>query len=221
VRPLIEDKHVFILKISKVFLRKNIKNLTDQELLIRYCEDRDQQLLAVLFTRYTHMAYGVCLKYLNNPDEASEALLNIFEKLCSNIHRHEILNFPSWLYVITKNHCLMQLNHGKGMDGERESWYENHLAYMERVPYIHPLDEENYDNRDKLRICLKQLRQEQRKCIELFYFHKKSFLEISHVLNLDAMKVKSYLQNGKRNLKICLEQKHKNESAFNDTPSTV
>jgi RNA polymerase sigma-70 factor (ECF subfamily) len=45
----------------------------------------------------------------------------------------------------------------------------------------------------------------QRVAIELFYFGNKCYSEIAVELKTDEKRVKSLLQNGKRNLKICLE----------------
>jgi RNA polymerase sigma-70 factor, ECF subfamily len=202
-----------------VIFRKNTESLTDQELLIRYLEKSHQQSLAALFLRYSHMVFGVCLKYLTHADDAAEAAVKIFEKLCADIHRHEIIHFPNWLYVITRNHCLLELRYRK-TTGEIHETGE-HLVYMESEPYTHPLDDETFLNRDRLSYCLKNLNLEQRKCIEMFYFHNKCFMEISQELYKDETRVKSCIEHGKRNLKTCLEQKHEKESAYNDTPSAV
>ena len=56
--------------------------------------------------------------------------------------------------------------------------------------------------------CIEKLKGEQKKCIQQFYFENKCYNEIARNLLLDEKKVKSHLQNAKRNLKLCLEEKH-------------
>jgi len=194
--------------------RKSIKHYSDQELLLAYRDKRDQNLLAELFTRYTHMVYGVCMKYLKNTDDASDAVMNIYEKLSGDIHRHEIIKFSTWLYVITKNHCLMELRSRKSAGLKHDQWQGEFQLFMESEQILHPLDEIADAHTEQLKICMEQLKQEQKSCIELFYYHNKCYQEIAQSLNLDEKKVKSHLQNGKRNLKICLEQNHEAKKAI-------
>ena len=46
-----------------------------------------------------------------------------------------------------------------------------------------------------------------KECVESFYLEKKTYQEISNIFSLELKKVKSYIQNGKRNLKTCIENK--------------
>lgn len=192
---------------------KDKEQYTDQELLMKYREKREQHLLAGLFTRYTHLVYGVCLKYLRNTEDASDAVMNIYEKLSSNIHRHEIIKFSTWLYVISKNHCLMELRKRKSLEHKQEVWQEEQLLFMESESFLHPIDEDTEVHTQQLKLCLEQLKREQKSCIELFYYQNKCYLEISDILKIEEKTVKSHLQNGKRNLKICIANSYVKEKA--------
>lgn len=185
--------------------KKDISQLSDQELLEGYRNKKDQQWLAELFTRYTHLVYGVCMKYLKNPDDASDAVMNIYEKLSSDIHRHQIIKFSTWLYVISKNHCLMELRSRKSVERHHDLWQQEQQLFMESVEFLHPLDDQQELHEKQLRLCIEQLKTEQKQCIELFYYQHKCYLEIARTMNIEERKVKSHLQNGKRNLKICME----------------
>jgi RNA polymerase sigma-70 factor, ECF subfamily len=189
------------------FLKKDIRQHSDEELLSAFREKNSQEILATLFTRYTHMVYGVCMKYLQDPDDASDAVMNIFEKLQGDLHRHQILKFSTWLYVITKNHCLMELRSRKSEQRKHILWQENQDIFMESEPLMHPVDDIEMHTQ-QLKLCIEQLKNEQKACIELFYYQSKCYLQIAETLCIDEKKVKSYLQNGKRNLKICLENAH-------------
>ncbi len=180
---------------------------TDEELLGKYLSSGDLQWLGDLYARYMHMVYGVSLKYLESREEAKDAVMQIFEQLVTDLPRHRIRNFRSWLYVLTKNHCLMQLRAAKRMRGKLEE-IKNGVAFVESEEELHPIDRDDPGVGDALRECIDALRNEQKQCIQLFYEQKLCYREISEKLRMEEKKVKSHLQNGKRNLKICLEKKN-------------
>jgi len=132
--------------------------------------------------------------------------MQIFEKLITDLPGQEVRNFKSWLFVLTKNHCLMRIRSQKSADSRMEG-YKIEREFMESEPEMHPIDKEDQSAEDALKDCIEQLKSEQKQCIELFYYQKLCYQEIAENLDLSEKKVKSYLQNGKRNLKICLERK--------------
>jgi RNA polymerase sigma-70 factor (ECF subfamily) len=160
------------------------------------------QALAVLYQRYMDLLYGVCLKYLSNPDDAKDAVLSIYEQLLVKVKQHEIAFFRGWVYQLAKNHCLMQLRKAKLPvtsleDNFVHSGEELHLeAAMTKENQLSVLEE-----------CIGLLQAEQKKSIELFYLKGYCYKAIASETGLDAGKVKSYIQNGRRNLKICMEKK--------------
>ena len=187
---------------------KNIKAKTDEELLSAFLNSGDMEMLGELYSRYMNLVYGVCLKYFKEREKSQDAVIQLFEKIAIEIERHEIRNFKSWLFVVTKNHCLMELRKNKPGKTMLVS-EENELdVFMENIPELHPIDREPEEiNEQALNDCIERLKEEQKQCIRLFYFEGKSYREICVVLKLNEKKVKSFIQNGKRNLKICLEKK--------------
>ena len=191
----------------KVFGNKS-NEMTDEALLGEFRDTGNLDILGTLYSRYMHLVYGVCLKYLRDRDAARDEVINIFEKLTSGVGDREIVNFKTWLYVVTKNHCLMLLRSRKS-EAERSSIMINDpLYFMENNEELHPIDKEDGVDEARLNDCVKRLKEEQRLCITMFYYEDKCYKEISDYLKIDEKKVKSYLQNGKRNLKICLEGKY-------------
>ena len=180
---------------------------TDEELLIDFLRTRDLDLLGSLYSRHMHLVYGVSLKYLGNREDAQDAVIHIFEKLAVELANHQVTNFKSWLYVLTKNHCLMELRSRKRVSGHLDR-YATEKLFMESEEELHPIDREEPGLEEALRKCIGQLRDEQKQCIELFYYQRKCYQEIASFLHMEEKKVKSHLQNGKRNLKICLEKNH-------------
>ena len=187
--------------------RRNIQSLPDPELVVIYRETRDWQVIGELFTRYMHLVYGVCLKYLHDREDSKDAVMQIFESLPEKILRHEVREFRPWLYVITKNHCMMHFRSEKAK-GEKQKIFAIEQSFiMENEMDLHPVDEETTDTDANLKECIEKLGKEQKECILMFYFNNKCYREIAANLEMEEKKVKSHLQNGKRNLKNCLEQK--------------
>jgi len=180
----------------------------DEVLLDNYRSTGDLEILGELYKPYMHLVFGLCLKYLQNREDASDAVMQVFEKLIIEVPKHDIQNFKSWLYVLAKNHCLMQIRSDKSRDKKMGRWIKDQEDYMEFYPDLHPIDEAGKDGYPGLKECLEKLKQEQKTCIELFYYQNKSYREMAKTLEMEEKKVKSYLQNAKRNLKICLEEKN-------------
>lgn len=184
------------------FLRKIAQNGTsDAELLAAYRRSADLALLGDLYSRYMDMVYGACLKYLKSPDDAQDAVMAIFEELVGKLQKHEVDNFRSWLYTLAKNHCLMRLRAEKKTGTTKIS--EEFVQSDDGGHLQDVLDRE--ENLQQLDDCLKQLGTDQRRTIELFYLQGKCYNEIAAETGLAWNAVRSYIQNGRRNLKLCME----------------
>jgi RNA polymerase sigma factor (sigma-70 family) len=180
---------------------------TDRELLESYKKTSDMKVLAELFQRYMDLLYGVCLKYLKDPEASKDAVMQIFEELVKKVNKHEIENFRSWLYTLAKNYCLMQLRTPKNL---KTTEFKGEFMQSEEELHLNGVftKEENFL---KLEKCLNTLSAEQKQVIELFYLQEKCYKEIAEITGIEWNKVRSYIQNGRRNLKICME---KNESVI-------
>lgn len=190
-----------------MLLNKDLE-ISDEELLSEYRSSEEKLIIGKLYSRHMHLVYGVCLKYLKNRDEAQDAVMQIFEKLVREIPRHKIENFRNWLHVVTKNFCLMYLRSLKTRDEKFREWINDPVIFMESGTVLHPIDEDEPDMQKGLMDCIEALRYEQKQCILNFYFGEKCYKEIATEMKIDEKKVKSFLQNAKRNLKQCLEEKN-------------
>lgn len=181
---------------------RDYRTETDGELVARYKKTGDLVVFGELYNRYMALVYGVCVKYLKDRDEGKDAVMQIFEKLVVSLREHEVLNFKSWLYTTARNYCLMQLRAKKG-----KNFQEISPGLMESDAMAHLEDEpETEVNITKLEKCIELLGEEQKQCVKLFYIQQKSYKDIILITGYDDTKVKSYIQNGKRNLKICMER---------------
>ena len=183
-----------------------VKTESDDLLIAQFKATGDLEFLGDLYGRYMHLVYGVCLKYLKEREASRDATMQIFEKLIVELPKREIENFKPWLHVITKNHCLMQLRSEKARSVRQEKIVVEQDYFMENTHELH-LNNELVMEQDleALKLCIEQLKDEQKECVKLFYLQEKCYQEISNELQVDLKKVKSCIQNGKRNLKICME----------------
>jgi len=181
---------------------KLLVSLSDEELLAEFKKDFDQQMLAQLYLRYTDLVYGVCMKYFKNAEVSKDAVMNIYQELLTKLQTNEVQNFKSWLYVVVKNHCLMQLRREK-----KNITVEFTPAVMQSEDFTH-LDDvlEKENELKKLEFCIEHLPAEQKQSIQLFYLENKCYNEIVDTTGYDWNKVRSLIQNGRRNLKICMEK---------------
>lgn len=176
----------------------------ESQLINRYKVNGNIELIGELYAPYMPLVYGVCLKYLSDQEDAKDAVMDIFEKLLNELKKHETpVNFRVWLYVVAKNFCLMQLRSSKS---ENKAFKKMSTEFMENGFEKHPADAVDEPHLNPvLKECIEKLKEEQRKAIELFYFKKCCYREIAEELSQDEKKIKSSIQNGKRNLKICIE----------------
>ena len=189
--------------------QKDLKRLSDESLIRSFAKSRDNKYLSEIFTRYSHLVFGVCMKYLKNEEEAKDAVMQIFEKLITSIEKQEIENFKSWIYTVSKNHCLMKLRKEKAI-AKNENGFKKIISseIMELTGEIHlNNDTDGEDIFEKLNMAIKNLNDEQQVCIEMLYLQNKTYRDVAEVTGFTMKEVKSHIQNGKRNLKIYLEKR--------------
>ncbi len=185
----------------RLFKAKNIQSLTDNELIARFKKTNDSYFVGELYKRYAHLVYGVCLKYLKNEEESKDATLQVFEKLLTDLKKHDIANFKSWLHSVAKNNCLMFLRK-KQTKQKRVNEYE--AVYQHEETFDTPFMVHEKVAKEGLLTDLEKaittLKEEQRICIELFFLQEKCYNEVAGITGFSIKQVKSYIQNGKRNL---------------------
>ncbi|PPL00910.1 RNA polymerase sigma factor [Parapedobacter indicus] len=176
----------------------------EQHLLAEYRKTGDLQLLGKLYEPYMPLIYGLCLKYYKDEAKSEDAVMQIFESLISKLRVHEVNNFKSWLYTLARNHCLMELR-----KANRVTTVDIEEHVVESDVFLHQQDEGEQIPEERLVLmesCLETLSDEQRRCITLFYMEQKCYKDVAEQTGYDLGQVKSYIQNGKRNLKICMEK---------------
>jgi RNA polymerase sigma factor (sigma-70 family) len=185
-----------------------LNSYDDLRLIAEYKQTNNIAIVAELYSRHTHLIFGVCMKYLKNEDEAQDASMQIFEKLVLDLKKHEIQQFKAWLHMVCKNFCLMQIRSGASKLKRTKEMVKDIASFMELDAELH-LSSENTKEMQLIFMeeCIKGLNKEQKLCVELFFLQEKSYQEVTELTEYSMNNVKSYIQNGKRNLKICIEIK--------------
>ena len=186
-----------------------ISNLSDDQLITHFKQNGDRRIVAELFQRYHHLIFGACLKQLNSREESKDATMNIFERMIIKLPTANVQSFNSWIYVVIKNECMNMLRKRQSSANLKgnlkiiKNSGENFMEF-EEVPRL-SMEKEDIPPEDRLKLAINQLRQEQQQCIRLFFFEQKSYEQIAKQTHYSEKQVKSYLQNGKRNIKLFME----------------
>ncbi|WP_301929985.1 RNA polymerase sigma factor [Ferruginibacter sp.] len=177
---------------------------SDKELMAAFKTHDDIKYLSVLYQRYMDLVFGVCLKYFKDAERSKDAVMDIFEELNTKLKLHEVDNFKGWLHVLARNYCLMQLRSPRNL--KTSEW---NADFMQSAEVTH-LQNEAFEKETSfkyLEACMETLPADQKQSIELFYLQKKCYNEIAVITGFEWNKVRSFIQNGKRNLKLCVEAK--------------
>ena len=181
--------------------KDHLKNISDKELFEKFKLDQDSQWLGILLQRYTLLLLGVCMKYLKNEESAKDAVQQVFLKAITALPKTDVVFLKSWLYTIARNHCLMQLR-------DKTKWVTiSTEANIADNAFFEPFDASKENTILILEKALHELNPPQKACVRLFYLEKKSYQEIVATTGFSLLQVKSYIQNGKRNLKTLVIQK--------------
>jgi RNA polymerase sigma-70 factor (ECF subfamily) len=188
-----------------MWLFKKKEYSSDEELLKHYKQSGNKDLFADLFKKHVSVVYGTCLFYLQDKDEAQDATMQLFEKLMLDINNREIDNFKGWLSFVVRNHCISIIRKNKSQSKNIKSYYEFEYedANYETEEKINTVSDDVM--LENMKQCLPKLKENQRLCVELFYLNNKSYQDIANQTGFTLNEIKSYIQNGKRNLKLLLE----------------
>ena len=186
---------------------------TDIQIINLYKKNGDEKYVGELFKRYTDFVFLVSMKYLKNEDQSKDAVMEIFEKLFIDLKKHEVTNFKSWLYTVIRNHCFQKFRKSSSELEKHKEYEKDTKIFMESETNIHLINENEKEQQlDALTEAINKLEEKQKICIKLFYLQEKSYKEIVKTTNFELKKVKSYIQNAKRNLKLIINEELKMEN---------
>lgn len=192
-----------------MFLKRfrRAKPTSDAEYVAAYRATGDLAVLGELYEHHMDLVYAVCFNYLRDEDEAKDAVMALFEQLVTDLLRHDVQQFKPWLHTVARNYCLMQLRNRRVRvpidtnDGDPTDTEWSALTTGDHWDAF-----EREEDLSRMEACLQTLPPEQRTCLTLFYLDRKSYVEVADLTGYDLKHVKSYLQNGRRMLKLCLSK---------------
>lgn len=185
-----------------IHTKSDTGKFNETEMLTEYRRKGDLQILGKLYEPYMALVFGLCMKYFKDEDKSKDAVMQIFEELVIKLKVHNVSNFRSWLYSLSRNHCLMQIR-----SAGKQEFVPLEENIMETGFFLHPEPGDPHESRlQVMEQCIEKLPSEQKDTIRLFYLEQKCYKDISDITGYELNKVKSYIQNGKRNLKICIEK---------------
>ena len=195
-----------------MWLFKNKEYLSDEELVSQFKRDGNKNVFAELFKKHVKVVYGTCLFYLQDKDDAQDATMQLFEKLMIEVKNRDISNFKGWLSFVVRNFCISIIRKNKTNQKNIKSYYE----FEYEAPNVETEEKINSVDDDQLIAMMTeslfQLKEKQRICIDLFYLKNKSYQDIANETSFSINEIKSYIQNGKRNLKLLIEEKNNKQS---------
>lgn len=185
------------------------KPTTDQEYVAAYRATGDLAILGELYEQHMELIYAVCYHYLRDEDEAKDAVMSLFEQLITDLRRHDVQQFGPWLHSVARNYCLMQLR--KNQTHPTATLVTNASGDVADEPVGNLFPDETdipglEEDLNRMEAFLKTLPTEQQTCLTLFYLERKTYTEVADLTGYSLKQVKSYLQNGRRNLKICMQK---------------
>ncbi|MDQ3046587.1 MAG: sigma-70 family RNA polymerase sigma factor [Bacteroidota bacterium] len=186
------------------FSNMNIRHLTDKELVSHYKNSADKIYVGELYKRYSHLVLGMCISYFKDKEIAKDMLLQIFEKLFVELRKREVENFKAWLTFVVRNYCISELRKIQTKQKNEIGYqYEVQMQMTVEDPELQKLEEKKLAELSK---ALDHLNPFQKRCIELFYLKDMSYSQIVELTGYSVNEVKSYIQNGKRNLKLLMSE---------------
>jgi len=177
--------------------------MSDKELIAQYKISHDKQFVGELYKRYSHLVLGMCIHYFKDKDTAKDLVLQIFEKLFEELKKREVENFKAWLTFVVRNHCISEI---RKMQTQQSRAADYEITVQTASLHMEEDEQQTEKQIVKLETALNGLNPFQKKCIELFYYKNMSYAQIVEITGYSVNEVKSYIQNGKRNLKLMLSE---------------
>lgn len=172
--------------------------MDEQSLIATFRQKQKMQALAELYGRYVHLVSTLAHSILKQQHLAEDAVNDVFEIIAQDLKTTQVNNFSSWLYSVTKFHCL------KLKKKQQKEFAQEDMSQQEATDDA--ISNLEMELKLQKRIALMQsslgeIKEHQKTCIELFYLKGMSYHDISDQTGFSVKEVKSYIQNGKRNLK--------------------
>ncbi|MFZ5553854.1 MAG: RNA polymerase sigma factor [Bacteroidota bacterium] len=191
-----------------IALLNNYGQYSDEYLVEHYRQSGNSFFVGELYKRYSLPVTAICFSYFKERNETEDTVMEVFEMVLADLKKYEVQNFKAWLLTSVKHYCLKKKEKNQRKTEKERDFKKTEKHFMELQEELSPTDKEADTERVlvQLQQAISQLKGEQKTCLELFYLQDQSYQEIAESTGYDINKVKSYIQNGKRNLKLFMEE---------------
>jgi len=167
---------------------------TDNKFLIDKCSQGDAKAQMQLYDLYSKRIYICCYRVVGNAHEAEEAMQDSFLKIFTNINQYDReKNFEVWMHRIAVNTAIDYVR--------RQSQFEEELSDNISEP-VEEAHENDYIDLtvSKIREGIQKLSPSYRLILSLYLFEGYDMEEISSILDIKPVTVRTQYMRGKRKL---------------------
>jgi RNA polymerase sigma-70 factor, ECF subfamily len=154
----------------------------------------DREALAMLYDRYSSLAYGVAMRVLGDPARAEDAVQDAFINVWNRASTFDAArgSLRAWLLTTVRNRCIDYLR-GRGSRERREDELNPNADYAQAPS--DPWREVALSlERAAVRDAMSSLPAEQRQVVEMAYFGGYSHAEIADMTRVPLGTVKGRMR---------------------------
>jgi RNA polymerase sigma factor (sigma-70 family) len=182
---------------------RDIKKLTDEDLVEKIVQTGNTDLFGELYDRYSDKVYRKIISMLKNKEESRDLSHDILIKTFLSLSKYEQkAKFSTWLYMITYNGCIDYIRKKKRIVSEE---------YIDKEEKYNEFDEEEGLEIDLVRLeeLLELIPVEDKTILLMFYQDEMSIKELQDYFEVGESAVKMRLLRARNKLKSMYEQKYK------------
>ncbi|MFQ5674351.1 MAG: RNA polymerase sigma factor [bacterium] len=174
----------------------------DNATIRSYLETRDVRYLGRLYEAYKKTIFWHCLKMVGNEEDAKDLASETFIRTFDRIEDFKLgAPFCPWLMRIATNLCIDHLR-----KKNRYKFYKFDETHSAVAIQNESEPKQPMISGERIIEKLKKLKPLQKRCFCLFYIHNLTYKQIAELTGYPLGKVRSYIQNGKRNFKLLMEK---------------
>jgi RNA polymerase sigma-70 factor (ECF subfamily) len=198
--------------IRRGFWRRNYRKLTDDQIVQAFGASGREAYFDELFERYHTLIYGLCLNLTKHRENSKDLTLITFQKAHAELLRKAPNRFDHWLFTLCRNECMRFLRKAKQEERNVRAWSSmkgTQEEVTESEAFRRKLYEQELLEDRLLKNGIATLSSEQKRCLQLFIYERKTYREIAKITGYSLTQVQNYLQNGRLKLKRWIEQQGK------------
>lgn len=185
--------------------------MPSDEHLIHLIANGDRNAFVEVYNLYSTQVYNTAIGYLQNKEEAEEAVQDIFLEIHRSASRFRAdSKISTWIYRITVNKCLDRLRKRKAVKRMTviRSVFRKEDQPVGPVGFNHPgVQLEKKEDAKMLFAAIEELPERQKTAFILSFVEDLSRQEAADIMQISLKSLESLLQRAKQNLRNRLKEK--------------